>query len=138
MNSFVKSGSKLFFLITCLFIFTLFVDQANILDVVFGNNNNIDIQHPEEVEKCENQSSAFLNKTDFSKNQISSNSKIRLTHKILKVSKRIITDEDSPSTETINIPTIVAEQSFQIDEKDNYTFTSISKSIYLLNSAILI
>lgn len=138
MNSFVKSGSKLFFLITCLFIFTLFVDQANILDVVFGNNNNIDIQHPEEVEKCENQSSAFLNKTDFSKNQISSNSKIRLTHKILKVSKRIITDEDSPSTETINIPTIVAEQSFQIDEKDNYTFTSISKLIYLLNSAILI
>ena len=138
MNSFVKSGSKLFFLITCLFIFTLFVDQANILDVVFGNNNNIDIQHPEEVEKCENQSSAFLNKTDFSKNQISSNSKIRLTHKILKVSKRIITDEDSPSTETINIPTIVAEQSFQIDEKDNYTFTTISKSIYLLNSAILI
>lgn len=138
MNSFVKSGSKLFLLITCLFIFTLFIDQANILDVVFGNNNDIDIQHPEEVEKCENQASAFLNKTDYSKNQISNNSKIQHTHKILTISKRIITDEDSPSTETINIQTIVAEQSFQIDEKDNYTFTSISKAIYLLNSAILI
>ncbi len=138
MNSFAKSGSRLFLLITCLFIFTLFVDQANILDVVFGNNNNIDIQHPEEVEKCENQSSAFLNKTDFSKNKISNKSKINLSHNISSVSKRIITDEDSPSTETINIPAIVAEQSFQIDEKDNYTFTSISKAIYLRNSAILI
>ncbi len=138
MNSFVKSGSKLFLLITCLFIFTLFVDQANILDVVFGNNNNIDIQHPEEVEKCENQSSAFLNKTDFSKNQISNKSKIHLTHNVSSISKRIITDEDSPSTETITVQTIVAEQSFQIDEKDNYTFTSISKAIYLRNSAILI
>lgn len=138
MNSFAKSGSKLFILITCLFIFTLFVDQANILDVVFGNNNNIDIQHPEEVEKCENQSSAFLNKTDFSKNQISNKSKIHLTHNVSSISKRIITDEDSPSTETITVQTIVAEQSFQIDEKDNYTFTSISKAIYLRNSAILI
>ncbi len=138
MNSFAKSGSRLFLLITCLFIFTLFVDQANILDVVFGNNNNIDIQHPEEVEKCENQSSAFLNKTDFSKNKISNKSKINLSHNISSITKRIITDEDSPSTETINIPTIVAEQSFQIDEKDNYTFTSISKAIYLRNSAILI
>ncbi len=138
MNSFAKSGSRLFLLITCLFIFTLFVDQANILDVVFGNNNNIDIQHPEEVEKCENQSSAFLNKTDFSKNKISNKSKINLSHNISSITKRIITDEDSPSTETINIPAIVAEQSFQIDEKDNYTFTSISKAIYLRNSAILI
>lgn len=138
MNSFVKSGSKLFFLITCLFIITLFVDQANILDVVFGNNNDIDIQHPEEIEKCENQSSAFLSKTDFSKNKISNKSKIHLAHNILSISKRIITDEDSPSTETVSLLTIVVEQSFQIDEKDNYTFTSISKAIYLRNSAILI
>jgi len=138
MNSFVKSSSKLFLLITCFFIFTLFVDQANLLDIFFGNNSNIDIQHPEEVEKCRNESSAFLNRTDFSSNTMSKKSKVNLPVNYSSIDRRIITDEDSPSTETINADVIVIDQAFHFEETNNYTFTTISESIYLRNSTFLI
>ncbi len=138
MNSFVKSSSKLFLVITCFFIFTLFVDQANLLDIFFGNNNSIDIEHPEEVEKCANESSAFLNKTNFSSNTISNKSKVKLPVGYSSFEKKIITDEDSPSTETVTVDVVVVEQSFHFDETDNYTFTAISELIYLRNSSFLI
>ncbi|MHB8579523.1 MAG: hypothetical protein ACYDA4_06645 [Ignavibacteriaceae bacterium] len=138
MNSFAKSGSRLFIILSCFFVFTIFVDQANILDIVFGNNNNIDIEHPEEVEKCQDFQVAFLNKIDFAKNKISKKSNLKLPINVTHSDKRIITDEDSPSTETITIDTIELSQPYILDQFDNYSFTKVSEAIYLRNSSLLI
>ena len=138
MNSFAKSSSRLFLLLSYFFVLTLFVDQANLLDIVFGNNNNIDIEHPEEVENCQNTHVAFLNRIDFAKNKISKKSNLDLPTNITHTNKRIITDEDSPSTETITIDILELSQPYFLDHVDNYSFTKVSEAIYLRNSSLLI
>ncbi|MHB1688260.1 MAG: hypothetical protein ACYCVH_12915 [Ignavibacteriaceae bacterium] len=138
MNSFAKSSSKLFILLSCFFILTLFVDQANLLDIVFGSNNDIDIEHPEEVENCQNLHTAFLNKNDFDKSIVSKKSHLNLPVNVSHVDKRIITDEDSPSTETINADVLILSQPYQLENIDNYSFTKVSKALYLRNSSLLI
>lgn len=138
MNSFAKSKSRLFVILSCFFVLTLFIDQANLLDIVFGNNNDIDIEHPEEVENCHTLQTSLLNKINFANNKISRKSNLKLPLNIPHIIKRIITDEDSPSTETITTDVLELSQPYLLDHVDNYSFTKVSEEIYLRNGSLLI
>jgi hypothetical protein len=138
MNSFVKSGSKLFLAVTCFFIFTTFVDQANLLDIIFGNNNSVDIVHPEEVELSGNWSSSILNKTDYCYNKIPLKTQVKFPSKYSSVKKEIITDEDSPFIEKDFTEVTIVNPFFPFEESINYSFFFIKEEIYLQNYSLLI
>jgi len=138
MNKFVKSGSRYFLFVTCFFIVTLFVDQANLLDITIGNNDNIDIQHPEEVEASLVGSTPLLDRVSFEKNVSSNKSSIVNSKNFYSVSKKVIVDEDSPSTASINVDAIILSDSFKEDRQDFYKFVSIQYGIYLQNRTLII
>jgi hypothetical protein len=138
MNKFVKSGSRFFLFVTCFFIVTLFVDQANLLDVVIGDNNNVDIQHPEEVEASFVQSTPLLDNISFEKVVSSNKGSINNVKGYSSISKKVIVDEDSPSTASINVDAIILSNSFQSEHQDFYKFISIQYGIYLQNRTLLI
>lgn len=138
MNRFVKSGKKLFIFAACFFIFTVFFDQANLLDILIGNDNSIDIEHPEEVEKNLVDSPTIFNHINYNTNRISPDTKVK-HHKNTKIpAKRIIIDEDSPSTETIPFDVSVLGQGFTDKHSTDYTFVTITESLYLHNKTLLI
>ncbi len=138
MSKFIKSGSRLLTFIVCFFVFTMFVDQANILDVVIGNNNNIDIEHPEEVDASLLNSLPILNHQSFRNNIISGKSDVGKNKSNQTNSKRIIIDEDSPSTETVDVEISTLAESFQKENLKSYFFISIQESLYLQNRTLLI
>ena len=138
MNKFIKSGSRLLSIMVCFFVFTMFVDQANILDIVIGNNQNIDIEHPEEVDLSLLQSNPSPNHQSFKRNLISGKTDFGKTKTNKKNSKRIIIDEDSPLTEFVNFKISTLSESFQIENSEPYLFISIQESIYLQNRSLLI
>ena len=138
MNKFIKSGSRWLTIITCFFVLTTFVDQANILDIILGNNINIDIEHPEEVDP------SLLHSTPSQDNQSNRNNLIARNTEASKAksknqsSKRIIIDEDSPLTEFVSFKISTLSESFQIENSEPYLFISIQESIYLQNRTLLI
>ncbi len=138
MNKFIKSGSRLLSVMVCFFVLTMFVDQANILDIVIGNNQNIDIEHPEEVDLSLLQSKPSANHQSFKRNVISSKTDFGKTKTKKKNSKRIIIDEDSPLTEAVGIKISTLAESFQGENTEPYHFISIQESIYLQNRSLLI
>lgn len=122
----------------CFFVLTMFVDQANILDIVIGNNQNIDIEHPEEVDLSLLQSKPSPNYQSFKRNLISGKTDFGKTKTNKKNSKRIMIDEDSPLTETVNIKVSTLAESFQRENTEPYHFISIQESTYLQNRSLLI
>ena len=138
MNKFVKSGSRYFLFVTCFFIVTLFVDQANLLDIAMGNNDNVDIQHPEEVEASLVESTPLLDKISFEKVVSSNKNSLEKGRGSYSISKKVIVDEDSPSTASINVDAIILSNSFQEEHRDFYKFISIQYGIYLQNRTLLI
>jgi hypothetical protein len=138
MNKFLKSGSKLLFFITCFFIATLFIDQANLLDILVGNNENVDIEHPEEVDASLVESTPLLDQVSFERVISFRQSNINTAKDVQSISKRIIVDEDSPSTASVNVDAIIISNSFENERQDFYSFVSIRESIYLHNRTLLI
>ena len=136
MNKFVKSGSKLFIFAACFFISTVFIDQANLLDIIIGSGNCIDIEHPEEVQKTLVYSPAIINNVNYQR--ISSDTKIKQHNNSKLQAKRIIIDEDSPSTETIPFDVSILGRSFTDQNSTDYSFVTITKSLYLYNKTLLI
>ncbi len=138
MNRFVKSGKKLFIFAACFFIFTVFFDQANLLDILIGNDNSIDIEHPEEVEKTLVDSPTIFNHINYNSIKISPNTKVKHHNNTKIPAKRIIIDEDSPSTETIPFDVSVMGQGFIDKNSTDYSFVTITESLYLHNKTFLI
>lgn len=138
MNKFIKSGSRLLTWMVCFFVFTMFVDQANILDIVIGNNQNIDIEHPEEVDLSLIQSKPSPNHQSFQKNLITGKTDFGKTKSNKSKAKRIIIDEDSPLTETANIKISTLAETFRKENSEPYHFITIQESIYLQNRSLLI
>ena len=138
MNKFVKSGSKLFVFAACFFIFTLFVDQANILDIFIGNDSSIDIEHPEEVQASLVDSPTIFNHVTYDVHKFDPNGKIKLHKDAKSNGKKILIDEDSPSTETIPFDVSILGQSFTDEQSTEYIFVSIAESLYLHNKTLLI
>ena len=138
MNSFSKSGSKLFIVVTYFFIFATFVDQANLLDIILGNNNSSDIVHPEEVVRWKDEVSSFLNNVNYSFNKISLKTQVKLPIKYSSVKKEIITDEDSPFIEKDFKEITYVNPFFHCEESINYSFFFIKEEIYLHNYSFLI
>jgi chemotaxis protein CheY-P-specific phosphatase CheC len=139
MNKFVKSGSKILLFITCFFIITLFFDQANLLDIIMGNDENIDIQHPEEVDASLVQSTPFLDQITFDKVIYSGISDINNATDAVILAKKVIVDEDSPFTETIFAVVPESGDAFENElQEDSYTFINIQSGIYLHNRTLLI
>ncbi len=138
MNSFVKAGSKFFAAIACFFIFVLFVDQANLLNIIWKNSSRIDFVHPEEIENCNCQTALLLDRNDFYNNKISAKTNTNLPLNYFSLLKLIITDEDSPSIEIINIEVIDVKQFYKFEDTANYSFTENAIAIYLRNNSLLI
>jgi hypothetical protein len=139
MNKFVKSESKLLVLIICFFVTTLFFDQANLLDIMMGNDENIDIQHPEEVDASLVQSTPFLDQICFDNVFFTGKCDINNAANPVISAKMVIVDEDSPFTETM-IPKVKESNETFEDEflKDSYSFINIQNGIYLHNRTLLI
>ncbi len=138
MNKFVKSGSKLFIFTACFFIFTVFFDQANLLDIFLGNDNSIDIEHPEEVQQTLVDSPTIFNHVDYNVRRINTDTKVKHNKNLKLPAKRVIIDEDSPSTETILFDVSILGQSFADEETTDYSFVTITESLYLHNKTLLI
>ena len=139
MNKFIKSGSKFLALITCFFIITLFFDQANLLDIMMGNDENIDIQHPEEVDASLIQSTPFLDQICFDNVISSGKFEINNATNAVILARMVIVDEDSPFTETILPKVTQSSDAFENDfHKDSYSFINIQNGIYLQNRTLLI
>ena len=138
MNKFIKSGSKLFIFASCLFIFTIFIDQANLLDIFLGNNNNIDIEHPAEVKETLVNSPAIFNHVNYNTCRFSPDAKVKQQRNSKVPAKRIIIDEDSPSTVAIPFDVSVLGQSITDKNSTDYSFVTITKSLYLYNKTLLI
>ena len=136
MNSFVKAGSKFFVAVTCFFIFVLFIDQANLLDIIWENSSSINIVHPEEIENCYCQTTLLLDRIDFHNNNITAKTNLPVNHSSLL--KFIITDEDSPSIESINVEVIDVNRFYKFEDTVNYSFTENASAIYLRNNSLLI
>jgi hypothetical protein len=139
MNKFIKSSSKLLLFVTCFFIVTFFFDQANLLDIIMGNDYDVDIQHPEEVDASLIQSTPFLDQISF--DNVISSDKCDISNGTVTVTlaKKVIVDEDSPFTETIDA--CITESSDVLEnelQKDCYTFITIQNEIYLHNRTLLI
>ena len=133
MNKFAKSGSNLLILIVCLFITTLFIDQANLLDIILGNDQNIDIEHPEEADVSIIQTNPILNKTSFKHTLSSTKNLFHGLNNSHTISKTVIIDEDSPLTEA-SIPFLsTLTESFKNEENSSYIFISIQDNLYLQN-----
>jgi hypothetical protein len=137
MNSFVKACPMFFAAITCCFILVLFVDQTNLLDIIW-ENSSIHIVHPEEIENCDCQITLLLDRIDFLNNKISAKSKINLPINHTSLPQFIITDEDSPSIESINTEVIDVNQFYKFEDIVNYSFTENAGAIYLRNNSLLI
>jgi hypothetical protein len=139
MNKFVKSGSKLLLVITCFFMITLFFDQANLLDIIMGNDVNVDIQHPEEVDASLLQSTPFLDQVCFDNVIFPGNNIINNAVDPVIVAKMVIVDEDSPFTETAFVVIPESSDAFENEpQADSYSFITIQNSIYLHNRTLLI
>jgi hypothetical protein len=118
---------------------TLFFDQANLLDIILGNDDGIDIQHPEEVDASLLQSTPFLDQVCFDNVIFPGHDIINNALDPVICAKMVIVDEDSPFTET-TIPE-VTESSEAIEnepQEDFYSFVAIQNSIYLHNRTLLI
>jgi hypothetical protein len=138
MNKFVKSGSKLLIFVVCLFITPLFIDQANLLDIILGNDKNIDIEHPEEADVSIIQTNPILNKTSFKNTLSSTKNLIHGLNNSHTISKTVIIDEDSPLTEP-SIPLLsTLTESFKNEDNSSYAFISIQDNLYLQNRCLLI
>ncbi len=138
MNSFVKAGPNFFAAVTCFFIFVLFIDQANLLDIIWENSSSINIVHPAEIENCDFQTTPLLDRIDFHNNKISVKSKTNLPVNHSSLLKFIITDEDSPSIESINVEVIDVNRFYKFEDIVNYFFTENASVIYLRNNSLLI
>lgn len=138
MNRFVKSGSRLFIFAACFFIFTIFFDQANLLDIFIGNDNSIDIEHPEEVQASLVESPTIFNHISYKVNKLTTDTKVNKHQNSKSPFKRIIIDEDSPSTETIPFDVSILGQSFTDENSTDYIYVTITESLYLQNKTLLI
>ena len=138
MNTFVKAGSKFFVAITCFFIIALFDDQANLLDIFWRNNSCINIVHPEKIENCDCQTTLLLDRSNFYNNKISAKSKTNLHVNYFSLLKFIITDEDSPAIEIINVEVIDVNRFYKFEYTANYSFTEYTIAIYLRNNSLII
>ena len=138
MNKFIKSGSKLFIFASCLFIFTIFIDQANLLDIFLGNNNNIHIEHPTEVQETLVDFPAIFNHVNYNNCRFSPDAKVKLQNNSKVPAKKIIIDEDSPSTEAIPFDVSILGRNFTDKNSNDYSFVTITKSLYLYNKTLLI
>ncbi len=138
MNSFVKACPMFFAAITCFFIFVLFVDQANLLDIIWENSSSINIVHPEEIENCDCQTTLLHDRIDFHDNKISAKSETNLHVNYSSLLKFIITDEDSPSIECIKVEVIDVDRFHKFENTFNYSFNENDSAIYLRNNSLLI
>jgi hypothetical protein len=138
MNKFVKSGSNYLIVLVCFFAATMFIDQANLLDIVVGNNDNIDIEHPEEVDASLVESTPVLDKVSFDNVTSSSKCALKLLKDTQLISKKVIVDEDSPSTASINAKVDILSDAFINEHLDSYSFVTIQDCIYLHNRTLLI
>jgi hypothetical protein len=139
MNKFVKSGSKILLFITCFFIITLFFDQANLLDIILGNDVSIEIQHPEEVDASLLQTTPFLDQICFDNVFFTGKCDINNAACPVILAKMVIVDEDSPFTETIIPEVTESSNAFENEfQTDSYSFINIQNAIYLHNRTLLI
>ncbi len=138
MNSFVKACPMFFAAITCFFILVLFVDQTNLLDIIWEKSSSINIVHSEEIENCDFQIAPLLNRIDFHNNKISAKSKTNLPVNYSSLLKFIITDEGSPSIEIIKVEVIDVNRFYKFEDTVNYSFTENASAIYLRNNSLLI
>jgi hypothetical protein len=104
-----------------------------------GNDENIDIQHPEEVDASLVQSTPFLDQISFDKVIYSGISDINNATDAVILAKKVIVDEDSPFTETIFAVVPESGDAFENElQEDSYTFINIQSGIYLHNRTLLI
>jgi hypothetical protein len=116
----------------------LFVDQANLLDIICEKSSIIDIVHPEEIENCYCQTTPLPDRIDFHKNRISATAKANLPGIYSPILKLVIADEDSPLIESKNVEVIDVNQFYEIEDTVNYSFTKNASAIYLRNNSLII
>jgi len=134
MNKLAKNGSAVFLVITWILTCVFFVDSANILDIVAGNDYVIN--HPDDDVYGTPDEDYYSIADLLTNHNYQSDVKYQDFH--LHLIKKVLVDQDSYSTESIkpfNEQILIDFQKFNCSL---YSYKNTEKSLFLKNCALLI